>query len=246
MSFFPTQAGTDPNDFWTQVSQNVIPALFTSMAVKDPDTSGRLESMIPFYQAQAARAQQQQQAYMGAVGRAEGALGAMPTPGEAAGSAATDTRMALTQQQQQQERDMQARGVKPGSGADMAAYGMSGALGSSAIVNNSNTAAQKAAANRATATRDVANLYGNIPGESTFNAAGSGIVGAIGGMDSAYNTKVRNAMAAFKPMSPLSAAITPRSSAVIKSYYGGDGVPVQQQEPLKNAMGLPLGGDEGE
>jgi hypothetical protein len=251
MSFMPIMAPNEPNDFWTQVSQNAIPALFTSLVVKDPNTSGMLESMIPFYQAQAQRAQALQQAYAGSVQRAEGMIGAMPTPGEAAGSAATDTRIQLANAQQQAEREMQARGVKPGSGADMAAYGASGALGSAAVVNNANTAGQKAAMNRATAEAAIPGLYAAMPGESAYNAAGMGMKDIISGLDAGYNNKVRNAMAAFKPLNPLTDSVTSRAPSVIKYYYdnnnqGGGSTPVQQQEPMKNAMGLPLGGDPGE
>jgi hypothetical protein len=223
MSFAPA----DPGDFWGMVTQNAIPALFTSLTVKDPNTSGSLSGMLPFYAQMASDAQQQRQLALAAKARAEGAITAMPTPGQAAGQAAADTATGLNNAQLQQQREMQARGVKPGSGADMAAYGTTGALGSSAIVNNANTAGATAGKNLMEAKLAAGNLYDNVPGASEMQGALGGMGTTIGLQDLAHQRQIANTMAAFKPLDTrsFSTMAPPQASQVISTFYGPNGTP---------------------
>lgn len=219
MSLFDNLMGGD--DFWSSVTKNALPALFTSLTVKAPNTEGALEAMLPYYQQVASRAQGLNAQRDAAVAQYAGAIGGMPTPADAAGKAHADFGIQEANRKAETERTLQANGVRPDSGAYAGAISRNNAASGAGDVNAMNNAATGAAAAKTHALSQLPGMYTD-PNASTSMAASSGMLHVADLQNQLYRQKAKDTMTAFKPENDVMAP-KPGGSSVVKYFYGDGG-----------------------
>jgi len=214
------------DDFWGMVTKNAIPALFTTIAAGPDRTMDNLAAMRPFYAQMAAQAQQQRDMAMAAIQRAQAGADQMQTPGDAAGKAGTDFEIQQNNRRAETERNLQANGVRPDSGAYTGALaGLNGAGASAGKVDAMNRAATGAATAKQGALAAIPGLYSHIPGTSEMMGAVSGM-GNIAGLESAaFDRRVKNISTAFRPQPDAWKVNIPRSNIEYQYYGGGRAAP---------------------
>lgn len=234
------------DSFWGTVAKNAVPALFTSLAVKPPDTTQLLNSMLPYYKQVAASAQQAQQVYtdryLPAADRAAAGANSMQSPGDAAGQAATDFKLKQAQAQGALTRNLTAAGVRPDSGAFTGALAqINGPAASAGEVDAMNRAGTGAAAAKQNALAAVPGMYAATPYPAIsgmYGAAASGMGNLATTENTMYRQKVQDVMAGLKPSNNVQAP-NPNGGNVVNYYYGANGSPTADSRP----QGLEAKGD---
>ena len=235
----------NPGDpFWNGIMSS-LPAVFTMVAAGPDRTADNLSAMRPFYANMAAQAQQQQAMGLQAIQRAQAGADQMQTPGDAAGKAGTDFEIQQNNRKAEMERTLQANGVRPDSGAYTGALaGLNGAGASAGKVDAMNRASTGAATAKQGALAAIPGMYSHIPGSTEMMSAVGGM-GQIAGLENAaFGNKVKNIASAFRPGTDPWKVDMPKSNVVYNYYNRPNGG--NNDAPMTNAMGMPLGGGEGE